>query len=205
MATVIQLGSRFVIRIHITWQVTHSGCLRLALVSAQLIAKALDYSMSPVGRLKVGETKLPPIGGEKDTQPPSSPTSKHRASNPSFLSPAVSDAFELFFAFRGLGWDYGQGVHVPQEHRPLERKAFLKATWKIIFKYFLLVDILDALLKLVPGVGSPFGGSIFFPLPPIQRYAVSTTIQIMTGTILLAGFEAAYGLVTIVGVGLLHQ
>jgi len=75
----------------------------------------------------------------------------------------------------------------------------------IFLKYFLLLDLLDSCMKLIPGVGSPLGGSIFFPLPPIQRYVVSTTIHIMTGTMLLAGFETAYALATLVGVGLLHQ
>jgi len=42
-------------------------------------------------------------------------------------------------------------------------------------------------------------------LPPIQRYAVSTTINIMTGTMIFAGFEAGYALSTLVGVGLLGQ
>ena len=170
-----------------------------------MIAKALDYALTPTGRLKVGETKLPPIGGEEDTHPPSSPTTKHRASNPSSLPPAVNDAFELLLAFRGFGWDFGQGVHVPQEHRPLERGAFLRATWWIFLKYFLILDFLESCLKLIPGVGSPFGGSIFFPLPPLQRYAVSTTIHIITGTTLLSGFETAYALTTLIGVGLFHQ
>lgn len=94
---------------------------------------------------------------------------------------------------------------MPREDRPLERGPFLKATWWIFFKYFLLLDLLDSCFKLIPEIGSPFGGSIFFPLPPVQRYAVSTTIHIMTGTTLLAGFEMMYALMTLVGVGLLHQ
>ena len=170
-----------------------------------MIAKALDFALTPVGRLKVGETKLPPIGGGRDTHAPSSPTTKHRASDPSFLPPAVSDAFEVFCAFRGFGWDFGQGVHVPQETRPLERGPFLKATWKILFKYLLLLDFLDCCFKLIPGVGSPPGASIFFPLPPVQRYAASTTIHIMTGTAFVAGFEAAYAFATLIGVGLFRQ
>ena len=60
-------------------------------------------------------------------------------------------------------------------------------------------------MKLIPGVGDPHGGSIFLPLPPVQRYAVSTTIHIMTGTMLLAGFEAVYALTTLIGVGLINQ
>ena len=95
-------------------------------------------------------------------------------------------------------------MHVPQEVRPLERGPFLKATWRIFFKYSLLLDFLDSCMKLIPEIGSS-GGSIFFPLPPIQRYAVSTTIHIMTGTMLLSGFEAVYAFTTLVGVGLLHQ
>ncbi|KAF9649424.1 hypothetical protein BDM02DRAFT_3113833 [Thelephora ganbajun] len=175
-----------------------------SLVSAQLIAKALDFALTPIGRLKVGETKLPRIGGE-DTHTPSSPTAKHRAANPSFLPPAVNDAFEVLFAFRGLGWDFGQGAHVPKEDRPLERGAFLKATRRVFFKYFLLFDLLDSCMKLIPEVGSPFGGTIFFPLPPIQRYVVSTTIHLMTGIMVLTGFEVVYALMTLVGVGLLRQ
>ena len=170
-----------------------------------MIAKALDFALTPTGRLKVGETKLPSIGGEKDTHTPSSPTTKHRTPDPSFLPPAVNDAFELLFAFRGVGWDFGQGVHVPQEYRPLERGAFLEATWGILFGYFLMIDLLDSCMKLIPGVGSLSGGSMFLHLPPIQRYVVSTTIQFMTAGMIFALLEAAYAFATLVGVGLIRQ
>lgn len=96
-------------------------------------------------------------------------------------------------------------MYVPQEYRPLERGPFLKATLKIFLKYFILLDLLDSCMKLIPGVSSSHGGSMFFPLPPIQRYAISTTIHIMTGTIVLSGFEAAYAFTTLIGVGLLDQ
>lgn len=169
------------------------------------MSKAIEYAFTPTGRLKVGETKLPPIGGERDTHAPSSPTAKHRASKPSFLPPAVSDAFEVLFACRGYGWDFGRGVHVPHEYRPLERGPFLKATCKIFLKYFLLLDFLESCLKLSPKLSSPFGGSLFLPLPPLQRYTISTTIHIATGMTLIAGFEMLYALTTLIGVGLFHQ
>lgn len=171
---------------------------------AHLISKALEFSLTRTGRLKIGETKLPPIG-EEDTPTPSSPTSKHRASNTSFFSPAVGDAFEVLCACRGYGWDFGEGVHLPLEYRPLERGAFLKATWWSFFKYFLLLDLFGSCLKLIPEVTSPFGGTIFLPLPPLQRYLASTTIHIMTGTLLIAGFEMVYAIATFIGVGLLRQ
>jgi hypothetical protein len=177
----------------------------LGLACAQMISKAVEYAFTPAGRFKVGETNLPPIGGEKDTHTPSSPTAKHRASKPTFLPPAVNDAFEVLFACRGYGWDFGRGVHVPQEYRPLERGAFLKATCKIFFMYFLLLDFVESCLKLVPALTSPTGGSMFLPLPPVQRYAVSTTIHITTGIALIAGFEMVHALITLIGVGLFHQ
>jgi hypothetical protein len=172
---------------------------------AYLISKALECALTPNGRLKIGETKLPPIGGEKDTHTPSSPTTKHRASNPTVYPPAVNDAFELLFACRGYGWDFGQGVHVPQEFRPLERSAFLRATWMTIVKNFILMDFLESCVKLIPEASHPFGGSIFLPLPPVQRYVVSTTLHIMSGTGIITGFEIVYGVSTLIGVGLLHQ
>ena len=169
------------------------------------MSKALEFAFTPGGRLKVGETSLPPIGGEQDSDTPSSPTAKHQASKSSVLPPAVNDAFEVLFALRGYGWDFGRGVHVPQEYRPLERGAFLMATWNIFFKYLLLLDFIESSLKLIPEVTSPFGGTIFLPLPPIQRYAVSTTLHITSGIALIAGFEMAYALATLIGVGLLQQ
>lgn len=171
----------------------------------QLMSKVLEYALTPVGRLKVGETKLPPIGGEKDTHPPSSPTAKHRAARFSFVPTAVNDAVELFFVYRGYGWDIGEGVHAPPEYRPLERGAFLKEVWKMLFKSFLLLDFVDSCLKLVPGLTLPFGGSIFLPLPPVQRYIVSTILHITTGIAFMAGFEMVYAISTLVGVGILHQ
>lgn len=170
-----------------------------------MMAKALEYGLTPNGRLKVGETRLPPIGGERDTHTPSSPTEKHRASKSSFLPPAVSDAFEVLFACRGYGWDFGKGVHLPKEYRPLERGPFLKATFKIFFKYFLLLDFLESCSKLIPALTFPSGGSMFLPLPPVQRYSISTAIHITTGIALIAGFEMVYALMTLIGVGIFQQ
>lgn len=205
MVPVIQLDTVFVTHIVLRGTCPTANHLRPALACAYSIAKALDLALTPTGRLKVGETRLPPIGGEKDTHAPSSPTTKHRASNPSYLPPAINDALELLFAYRGFGWDFGQGVHVPQERRPLERGPFLIATFKKFLKYFLLVDFLDSWIKLIPGVGSHSGGSMFFGLSPIPRYIISTIIHVMTGTLLLSGFEAAYASMTLVGVGLFNQ
>ncbi|KAI0252389.1 hypothetical protein BJV78DRAFT_1275003 [Lactifluus subvellereus] len=57
---------------------------------------------------------------------------------------------------------------------------------------------------LVPGVGDPFGGSIFFPnLPLPTRYLVSTAIHVLTGIALVSGFYMVYDLITLLAVAVL--
>jgi len=108
------------------------------------------------------------------------------------------------FSLCGLGWDFGEGVYTPPTTRPQERKPFLHATLSSFLAAFLLLDIIDSAIKLVPGVGDPFGGSIFFPdLPSPSRYIVSTTIHVLTGAALVAGFGMVYNLMTLFAVAVL--
>ena len=94
---------------------------------------------------------------------------------------------------RGLGWDFGEGVYAPPPTRPQERGPFL--------------DVIDAGIKLVPGVGDPAGGSIFFAhLPAPTRFLVSTALHVLTGIGLVAGFSMVYDLMTLLAVaGLGHS
>lgn len=116
----------------------------------------------------------------------------------------LRDALELMFSLRGLGWDFGEGVYTPPTTRPQERKAFLRATLSSFLAAFLLLDIIDSAIKSVPGVGDPFGGSIFFPdLPLLTRYLVSTTIHALTGAGLVVGFSMVYDLITLFAVAVL--
>ena len=116
----------------------------------------------------------------------------------------LQDALEFMFSMRGLGWDFGKGVYTPPTTRPQERKAFLRATLSSFLAAFLLLDIIDSAIKLIPGVGDPFGGSIFFPnLPFLTRYIVSTTIHVLTGAALVVGFSMVYDLITLFAVAVL--
>lgn len=125
--------------------------------------------------------------------------------HPKFLSPWIIDALEVTAALRGIGWDFGKGVYIPKDTRPLDNKpAFLRQTAKEFLRTYLLVDLFDMLQKAVPGVGSNAGGSIFFSdLPFIPRYVLSTLIAAGTGELMIAGFENLYAGVTLIGVGLL--
>ncbi|KAG6890605.1 hypothetical protein C0995_006581 [Termitomyces sp. Mi166 len=67
-------------------------------------------------------------------------------------------------------------------------------------------DFLESVIKLFPGVGSPFGGGIFYPsLSPFWRYSVSTLIHVLTGSTLLTGFGMVYDLITLIAVGCLDS
>lgn len=104
---------------------------------------------------------------------------------------------------RGLGYVHGKGVYIPPPERPQERNAFIRVTFLSFLRNFLVLDFLEAQIKLFPGVGSPYGGSIFYPdLPPLQRYVVSTYIHSLSGSALLAGFGMVYDLCTLIGVAL---
>jgi Membrane bound O-acyl transferase family len=95
-------------------------------------------------------------------------------------------------------------VYTPPTTRPQERKPFLRATFFSFVAAFLLLDVLDSAIKGVPGVGDPFGGSIFFPnLPAPTRYLVSTAIHVLTGAALVTGFSMVYDLVTLFAVAVL--
>lgn len=182
------------------------------------IGKAFEYAFVKNGRCKVGE-KYP--GDEskpaisKKNYDPKDPTKVANGHIPdtgvkrpcsSFIPKGLQDALELFFAFRGIGWDWGKDVYIPAERRPLSRRPFILATLKSFTASFLLLDLLESTIKLVPGVGSPYGGTIFLSyLPPLQRYSLSTYIHLGTGFALLAGFQMVYDLATLISVGLLDH
>lgn len=183
------------------------GLGSLALLNA---AKAIDYAWRPEGMLKVGEEE--PGVPIKDAchangdAPPKGPRPSPPSIRKSRLPDCLYDALELVFTWRGIGWKFGASLYVPKEHRPLERSAFLSATMVSLLENFLIFDACESFIKLVPGVGSPQGGTIFRPeLPFLQRYVLSTAIHVATGSCILSGFQLYYDLLTLTGVGLLSH
>jgi hypothetical protein len=128
-------------------------------------------------------------------------SARAKPSPPGLVPAWLYDALEVTFSCRGLGWEFGNGVHVPREERPLERTSFLFATLISFVKNYLVFDLLESFIKLVPEVGTPYGGTIFkAELPFFYRYALSTAIHVATGSCILAGFKLIYDLVTIFSV-----
>jgi Membrane bound O-acyl transferase family len=179
-----------------------------SLFSFVLIGKGIDLALARTGRYKQGEdvpgtvsTPAIAVQGKSDARGDAS-ARKRQCST--LLPLWLQDAAELMFSMRGLGWDFGEGVYTPPPTRPQERKAFLRATLNSFLVSFLILDIVEAIIKQVPGVGDPFGGSIFFStLPFPTRYLVSTAIHILTGIALVSGFYMVYDLITLFAVAVL--
>jgi Membrane bound O-acyl transferase family len=185
----------------------------VASFSFVLMGKGIDMALTKTGtRHKQSETvsgimSIPAIaakGGSPDSPHPADADASDHQLLASLLPLWLQDALELMFSLRGLGRDFGKGVYTPPTTRPQERKAFLRATLSSFLAAFLLLDIIDSAIKLVPGVGDPFGGSIFFSdLPLLTRYLVSTTIHVLTGAGLVVGFSMVYDLITLFAVAVL--
>jgi len=179
--------------------------LHLALAAEVIIAKALEYALTPEGMLRVGESSPnQPKGKEKEnaTSNGHALTDEKPHGSPEFsLVSAFAEGIRVAHEMRGMGWKFGAGTHIPKATRPLERNQFIQMSIKSFVKNFLLLDFLESLIKLFPDVGTPAGGSMFYQNLPIpQRYLVSTIIHMLTGTSLLCGFYMVYNLLTFIAV-----
>jgi hypothetical protein len=176
-----------------------------------IIGKGIDLALAKKGRHKQGEAvpgtgtniSVPAIASTKEGRL-DSPSSASDGQFASVFPPWLQDALDLMFSLRGLGWDFGEGVYMPPDTRPQQRKPFLRATLGSFLTAFLVLDIVESAIKGVPGVGDPLGGSIFFPSLPLHtRYLVSTVIHFLTGVALVAGFSMVYDLITLFAVAVL--
>ncbi|KAG2066440.1 hypothetical protein BDR04DRAFT_1106624 [Suillus decipiens] len=174
------------------------------LLAEAISAKAIDFAWRKEGMLKIDEVQ-PHNARNRDNIKANSMHEKPDTSNSATPTLAwLYDALEVILSNRGLGWKFGIGIHVPREERSLERNSFLFATLISFVGNYMIFDLLESLIKLVPDVGSPHGGTIFkAELPFFYRYTLSTAIHVATGSCILAGFTLFYDLITIFAVLLL--
>ena len=172
-----------------------------ALLGITVAVQSIDMAFTSQGRLKIGETALPSL-----YEAPSTSVADAQKSTGAILPPWALEAWDVIFSLRGLGWQFGKGVSVPKDTRPQERSAFLKAALISFIKNYLILDIVVAILQLMPGIGSTAGGSMFYSnLPLIPRLLVSTFVSLISGAAMTAGFETLYAVGILLGVGLLGQ
>jgi hypothetical protein len=182
-------------------------------MAAVTIAKAFEFALTKEGMLKVGETYPGSLEGKTESNGTTT-NGYHKLDKPApqhlrmadYSPKWLSDAFELLHTSRGLSFKYGQHTYRAPSNRPLTpRNTFLLATLQDFVMNYLIVDFCETMMKLFPGgIGTPTGGSIFYPsLSPIPRYIVSTTLHMFTGFALVSGFEMVFDLVTLFAVGVI--
>ncbi len=144
----------------------------------------------PEGALRVGETSL---------------DERSSGLNPP-CQPWLSALVEMALTARGFKFKYGQDIPLPKQAYRQDRDSFLKATGKMIVQSFFMLDLMDTLLKLCPGVAAPEGGTMFYAdLPAGQRYGISTIIHIATGFLFLSGFKLGYQFFALIAVGVFRN
>lgn len=103
----------------------------------------------------------------------------------------IYDGLELLFNARGIGWEFGtgEGLYIPKETRNVQnRMIFCLQTLFSILIHFLIMDIVDTILRATPGLGTPSGGSIFaFGSNTLEKYAISTGLHLITVIMISVG------------------
>ncbi|RDX48293.1 hypothetical protein OH76DRAFT_664611 [Lentinus brumalis] len=184
------------------------------IVGLVLIAHSIHFAVVPEGMLKLSEGRLhvhsgtsaqdsvAPLAAQSASQLASTPPPCPRSGG---LLERIGEALEVGLLARGIGWQLSQGLHIPKTRRPMERKAFLKSTFKSFITAYLIIDLVDSFLETLPGI-TPTSGTIFFPqLPPILRYIVSTALTFAIGMVVILGITMCYDLLSLIAVGIFHQ
>lgn len=157
---------------------------------------SLNFAFTREGRYKTGEKRLKCVG---DPEPLC-------AADLGPLPPSLRDGLELAVACRGIGWDFGHDVYVTPRTTSTERSQFLADTTIYLLKHVLALDLCDSLVKLVPGVGTPDGGSIFLlGLAPHLRYSLSIVISTLEAGMIGFTLEACNEFISLLAVGLFNS
>ena len=101
------------------------------------------------------------------------------------LTTAMWNAWDLSANFRGIGWDWSQGIHIPKSsHETRSTIMFFLITLAKLLLHALAFDVTSgAARNFSPETfGSVEGGTIFdASLPPLSRYTQSAIITFLSG------------------------
>ncbi|KAF9511021.1 hypothetical protein BS47DRAFT_1205748 [Hydnum rufescens UP504] len=193
------------------WDLPLNGISLIAgCYSVLTIMKALQLGLSPNGILKLGE-KVP---GEitvpaADLVAQDPPKRVARAPGSLTLVEHFLSGLEVLASARGIGWEFGSGtkIQIPPETRDVsDTSKFLRQTYQSAVIHFLYADLLGVFISLVPGIGTPDGGSTFvFGQNTVERYSISALLHFITSIFLINNLHFVYNLMTLIGVGCIGQ
>src|SRR5437879_813014 len=112
----------------------------------------------------------------------SKPTTRRLPPHSDGVGAAAWNALDLCGNLRGIGWNWSEGVYVPQPmFRTDSRLFFAMLSLGRFMLYMTAVDALEMSVRTFAPEGSG-GWTIFDPsLPPLQRYLRSMFITGLTG------------------------
>ncbi|KAF8552587.1 hypothetical protein OG21DRAFT_1415869 [Imleria badia] len=120
----------------------------------------------------------------------------------------LMDALDLVSNFRGYGWDWSRGVHIPRGTRPSNRTGFILYTILSAAGHAFAFGILHTTIRVCfpVGLGNISGGSIFDEsFPRYLRFLRSCVISNLAVVWTYAGLQMCYDSCTILGVLILGQ
>ena len=120
----------------------------------------------------------------------------------------IMDALDLASTMRGYGWDWSDGVYIPCETRPTNRRGFTFHTVLSAAFHALFCGILHSAIRTFSptGLGSLSGGSIFDETLPFHaRYLRASIISLFAVLEIYAGVQTCYDMCTITAVLVFRQ
>lgn len=132
------------------------------------------------------------------------------ATPPERVAPPASsvwwDAIDLMFNVRYLGWRKDKPTPLRPQSRPMESRNFVMRTCSYFLVAITIYDIAHHTVQLLgpDSFGTPIGGSTFDPsLPPLHRYARSSSLVLLCGFVFWGSIDALQALASLIGVLLL--
>ncbi|KAG1747051.1 membrane bound O-acyl transferase family-domain-containing protein [Suillus paluster] len=176
--------------------------LALAMFTLSMRSTAWAFAKKPYKR----NTLQPNKASNSDTL---SSSTNDQLTNDTPLSTALWNAWDLSVNLRGIGWDWSQGLRIPNSNHGKKStlEFLLSALAKLLF-YALAFDATSgAARELSLGTsGSVEGGTIFdASLSPLSRYTQSAVITILSGFTAYFVIELVYQIHTIEFVLLFRQ
>ncbi|KAL0564012.1 hypothetical protein V5O48_018044 [Marasmius crinis-equi] len=119
------------------------------------------------------------------------------------------DSIDITLGSRGIGWNWSKGLLVPAHTRPTSNEAaFVLYTFASLGFHMIFYDSIHYHIQSMRSFNllCPKGSTIYnHNLPPLQRYALSTYISLLSGWVVYAAIQSLYDMATLVGVIVFQQ
>lgn len=152
---------------------------------------AITFATSPEPMLKLSEVEGCTSSTVKAPEQVLQTPDRHQKSFVASFISLLYEGVELSLNFRGVGWLFGRDSHIPIPHEPRNinnKLVFVLQTLGSMLAHYIGTDIVGCLLKMIPGVNTPDGGSIFaFGNNTFEKYAISMGISALSGAFTFFG------------------